>query len=272
MEKGKEKTFYLEKGLNVEVYDALHAAVPVSLEGDMDFYIRQASITGSPVLELGCGTGRVSLPLAEAGFTVVGLDISPAMLELAERKRSSYSSDIQKRISFVKGNMVDFDLSQSFNLIIIPFRAWQSLITPDDQRRSLLTMRRHLTDKGLLIIDIFDPRLDMCIPGEQDRSKHNPVVKNIFTGNDVEIQIAKHFNDTLNQVLIETWRFIERNSSGEVVRMDEEILRLRWTYRWEMRYLLELTGFEIINEFSNYDCSEPSYGKEQIWVVRKTGD
>lgn len=73
--------------------------------------------------------------------------------------------------------------------------------------------------------------------------------------------------DTLSQTLRERWRFTESTSSGTVVRREEEILELRWTYRYEMRYLLELGGLAIEGEFSDFGDSPPAYGREQIWVA-----
>jgi hypothetical protein len=144
------------------------------------------------------------------------------------------------------------------------------ILSPDNQRRSLLTMKNHLNDNGRLIINIFDPRLDMCLPGEQDRSGNNRTIKNPLNGNEIEVQVAVHINDTLNQTFTETWRFSEGDASGHILRVEDEILRMRWTYRWEMRYLFELTGFEVENEFSDFRESPPAYGKDQIWVVKKS--
>ena len=78
-------------------------------------------------------------------------------------------------------------------------------------------------------------------------------------------------NDTVAQTLEEVWRFTEVGPDGQPIRVEEEVLRMRWIYRWEMRYLLELCGFEIEAEYSDYAGAAPAYGKEQIWVARKAG-
>ena len=73
----------------------------------------------------------------------------------------------------------------------------------------------------------------------------------------------------MKQVLTELWRFTEINEAGDVLRQEEEVLTLRWTYRQEMRYLFELVGFEVEAEFSDFHGSPPAYGKEQVWVARR---
>jgi len=263
------KPFYMNKGLNVETYDAVHEIPSSVSEGDIDFYRSWANRMKGPVLEIGCGTGRVMLEIAKSGIEVVGLDLSHAMLEIFKSKVKALPDEIQKYISFVHGDMTDFDLRREFSLVIIPFRAWQVILTPQDQKRSLLAIRRHLKDDGRLIINIFDPRLDYCLPGKRDMSALDRTIKHPESGNDVLIRISEHFNDTLSQTINEKWEFKELDSKNNVVRFEEEDLILRWTYRWEMRHLFELTGFEVENEYSDFKGSPPDYGKEQVWIVKK---
>jgi ubiquinone/menaquinone biosynthesis C-methylase UbiE len=262
--------FYRIQGLNVETYDAIHDAPGAVSDGDIKFYKSWAYRMKGPVLEIGCGTGRIMLEIAHEGIEIVGLDLSAAMLDIAKLKCQAFPESTQKHVSFIQADMTEFDLGRKFSLIIIPFRAWQILTTPESQRQSLLTFRRHLTDDGRLIINNFDPRLDYCLPGMRDMSFLNKKVKHPVTGNDVTIKITQHFNDTLNQILNEKWEFEEIDSNGNIIRHEEESLSIRWTYRWEMRYLFELTGFELETEFSDYNGSPPDYGREQVWIVRKS--
>jgi SAM-dependent methyltransferase len=256
--------FYTDGGLNVETYDARTAGFP----GEVDWWVRQAHPTGGPVLELACGTGRVTWPIARAGVEIVGLDIGAGMLRTAEAKRAREPRDVSERIRFVRGDMADFSVGETFALAIIPFRAFQALLTPAAQRSSLACIRRHLRPGGRLIIDVFDPRLDWILPDRTEPGlPDRPNVTHPVTGNTVTVEVLTRANDPLSQTLRERWRFAERNSSGAVVRREEEILELRWTYRHEMRYLLELCGFAIESEFSDFSGSPPTYGREQIWVA-----
>lgn len=264
--------FYGKPGLNVETYDAFQERYTdepdfPALNGDVEFYKGLAMDSGGPVLELACGTGRVAWPIAEAGVEVVGLDLSEAMLAAARRKGERFPEEVQARASFVGGNMADFDLGRKFRLVVIAFRSFQSLLAPEEERACLERIRRHLEPGGLLVIDNFDPLLQYCLPGADspviDRSATHPA-----TGNAVKIDVIERTTDPYRQIITEHWRFTEHDENGDVVREEEDVLRLRWIYRQEMRYLFELTGFRVEGEFSDFHGDEPGYGKEQIWIAR----
>src|SRR5919202_1413424 len=138
------RSFYADGGLNVETYDGRTAGFP----GEIDWWVRHAVAAGGPVLELACGTGRVTWPIARAGVPIVGLDLSPAMLRTAESKRDRETPDASRRTRFVRGDMTHFELGEAFALAIIPFRAFQALLTPEAQRSSLPTSQPNLQPGG----------------------------------------------------------------------------------------------------------------------------
>lgn len=263
------RLFYQQPGLNTECYDELTAQGGPGVAGDVSYYLRHAQRVGGPVLELGAGTGRVTWALAAAGVEVVGLDLSEAMLERAWAKALDLPAAVRERAHFLLGDMSRFDLGRKFWLVIIPFRAFQSLTSPDDQRRALECVARHLHRGGRLIVDLFDPRLDLCLPDAPPDSKPQSV-KHPASGRRVVVEIVARTTDPLHQVLTEVWRFKELDDAGSVLRVEDERLTLRWTYRWEMRYLLELTGFEVVAEYSDFHESPPAYGQEQVWIARRS--
>ena len=116
------------EGADATFYDYCFQGV----EGDVQFYIEEARNAESPVLEIGCGTGRILLPIAESGGTVVGLDRSPTMLTILRRKLASYSAEMQSRVELIEGDMRNFSLGRRFKLVMIPFRAFLHLLTPKD--------------------------------------------------------------------------------------------------------------------------------------------
>jgi SAM-dependent methyltransferase len=260
--------FYQSSGLNVETYDERTALEGTPIEGDVEFIVRQARETDGPVLELGCGTGRVAWELARAGFRVVGQDTSPAMLDRAEAKRADMPDEAGKRIRFALGDMADIQLDEIFGLVFSAYRSFQALTTPEAQRQALQWVHWHLRPGGRFIVNLFDPRLEWCVPDAPLRPQES-VVRHPVTGNRVRAEVIEHVNDPLRQVLTATWRFTELDDADQVLRQEDEVLSLRWTYRWEMRYLFELTGFEIEAEYSDYHESPPAYGKEQVWVARR---
>ena len=163
--------------------------------------------------------------------------------------------------------MTAFSLDESFPLIIIAYRSFQMLTTPAQQQACLKGVVNHLTPGGLLIVDLFDPRLDMCTPDNAFGSAHT--ITHPGTGNDVHVEVTRTSTDPVSQTFTETWTFTESDKQGHIHRQEEEQLTMRWIYRYEMRYLLELAGLTVEAEYSDFDESPPAYGKEQIWLARR---
>ena len=260
--------FYTRRSLNVEIYAARTATLPV-VEGDFEFYLGLARQAPGPTLELGCGTGRLVIPLAREAISITGLDMSESMLDVAEDALSHEPEDVQARATFVEGNMTNFNMDEQFGLVFIAFRSFMMLDSAEKQRACLECVHRHLLPGGTLAIDIFDPQLERMTPGAgDDEWRSLSEMLHPETWNVVKIEVSDRQNDPVSQVFEETWRFTELGEEG-VVRQEEEVLRMRWTYRNEMRYLLELCGFEVVAEYSDYKKSPPAYGKEQVWVARR---
>jgi SAM-dependent methyltransferase len=260
-----ESSFFSREGLLVEIYDV---SFPSEI-GDVPFYVDLAGQTGGPALELGCGTGRVVWPLAEAGLHVVGLDLSAPMLRLAEAKRADHSEAVASRVRFEAGDMAHFDLPERFRFVYSACRAFQALLTPEDQRACLRSVHRHLEPGGLLVLNLFDPRLEWCADGEVKDPFAPDTFRHPETDHDVHVEIRCRRNDALSQVLFERWRLTERDAQGQTVRQVDEVLELRWTYRHEMRYLLELSGFDVEAEYSDFKKAPPKYAADQIWLARR---
>ncbi len=263
--------FYADDGLNAETYDARtpDALAASGIADDVAFYVATAAETGGPVLELGSGTGRVAWELAKAGHETVGVDLSDPMIRLAERKRTDHPEEISARVSFVRANMAELDLDRRFRLAVIPFRAFQQLTDPADQRRCLEAVHRHLEPGGRLVVDLFDPRLDWITPGgARPPIPHEPF-RHPVTGNEVRVVAGDRTLDVLAQTFTETWVFTEVDATGAVVREMRERLEMRWTYRYEMRYLLELAGFGEIEERGDFRGGPPAYGAEQVWIATR---
>ncbi len=262
----KATPYYSRTGLHIEIYDRMEwpANGP-----DVPFLVELAEESGGPVLELASGTGRVAWAIAEAGIKVVGLDLHPGMIKAAEAKRQDYPDAVGGRVRFEQGDMTDFNLGQTFRFAYITFRSFQALLTPEAQRACLQSVWRHLEPGGRLMINLFDPKLSRCDAGA-DWPIEQETLRNPATGLDVEQRSIERVNDPLSQTLKILWQLQEKDGSGRVVREAIERLDLRWTYRQEMRYLLELCGFEVEAEYSDFQKSPPAYGGEQVWVVRKT--
>jgi SAM-dependent methyltransferase len=261
--------FYERDGINPETYDSrsgAHISVgPVS--GDAAWYARKCREWGGQVLEGACGPGRVAWHLAEAGIEVVGFDLSPHMLARAEAKRATAAPEAAARVRFMPGDLRTFALGRKFRTALVPFRSFQILLTPEDQRACLDRFREHLEPGGHLVIDLFDPLYAALTKTPPDSIRPRSEVP-LHGGRVLRQSIVRDEVDPVTQVLSETWTFEELDSSGKVLRTERERLRMRWSFRWEMRHLFALAGFEVEAEYSDFKESPPAYAKEQIWVLR----
>ena len=252
-------------GIAVGSYD-LFADGP-AVAGDVAFYANCAQRFGGDVLELGTGTGRVAIPLVEVGHSVTGLDLSPAMLDVARRKATRLPPAAAARLTLVPGDMCDFDLGRRFALALIAFRAFQHVIEPAAQRRALMRVHRHLKPGGHLVINLFDPRLEFCLPGAPAMQDVREVL-DPATRHRIRRTMLQRDNDPFRQLIQERMRLDVIDEAGRVVMTEEGSMALRWTLRQEMAYLFELCGFEVVEQVADFFGAAPAYGKEQIWVAR----
>lgn len=127
------------------------------MQDDLPFYLERARLAGGDILELACGTGRVGIPLARAGFRVTGVDLSSDMLARFREKLQREDEATASRVELREADMADFDLGRTFPLVIIPFRSFQLLTEEDQAIRCLRNVRRHLRKDGTFIVNVFKP-------------------------------------------------------------------------------------------------------------------
>ena len=238
------------------------------VDGDVDFYVEEARQAGSPVPELGCGTGRILFPTAAAGVRVVGLDLSGDLLALARQKLACCSPKIQQRIELIQGDMRTFSLDQRFTLITIPYRTFQHLLTPVDQVQALECVYAHLEDEGLLVFNTFDPLQDIADAGFKGALKQDADFIEPDTGNRVVVWYCRHYDPQV-QLLEQELIYEEVDSRGQVESRTYGRLTLRYSFCYEMQYLLERSGFALESLYGDFQGRPfPGYG-EQVWVARK---
>jgi ubiquinone/menaquinone biosynthesis C-methylase UbiE len=240
------------EGVLARNYDALYGVMR-DPSGDAAFYRALAQETGGPVLELGCGTGRVLLPIAALGIPCVGVDASPAMLAGLRAKGPP------PNLELVEGRMETFDLGhRRFRLVTCPFRAFQHLLDVKAQLAALANVRRHLAPGGLLAFDVFDPKLAWLVaPGDTER------LDATFTLDGVQTRrFAKTRTDLTAQILEVTFRFEPTQTEGNTV------VRLRWFYRYEIEHLLARAGFTDVTIYGGYDRRPWRAEGETVIVAR----
>ena len=211
--------------------------------GDTGFYLSLAQETGGPVLELGCGTGRVLLPIARAGIDAVGLDQASEMLATLAAKEPPAT------LRLVEGAMTDFDLGpQRFRLVFSAFRPFQHLTTVDEQLACLACVRRHLAPGGLFAFDVFFPDLRRLADPEGHEWEEAR-----FADGDAEVtRYARTVPDTATQVLQVRFRYVRRRGD-EVLSEHAVDFTMRWFYRWELEHLLARAGFETVACYGSFD-------------------
>jgi SAM-dependent methyltransferase len=249
----------------VEAYDAFHGSGQYPLDGDIAFYTALARRAGGPVLELGCGTARVALPLAAAGLDVTGVDMAEAMLAVARRKLQVAPVDVQGRLTLLAADMTTIDLDRRFGCVIVPFRSFQQLLTVSLQREALRVIRRHLRPGGRVALHLFDPRLDVLV-GDGGAG---PIAEDTHprTGRRYAAEVLRCRFDYVAQVRHDIWRYTELDAAGRVIDEATRELAVRWTFRWELRHLLEASGFTVEAEYSDFHGAAPAYGRELIVVA-----
>ena len=244
-----------------EVYDRVFSY----LTEDIPFYVEEAVRSGGPVLEAGCGTGRVALAMAEAGVEVVGIDISPAMLRVAQHKLRA-RRELRGRVSFLRRDMASFNLRRRFSLIVTPFRSFQALLSVAEQRRALEAFRRHLAPGGRLIVDAFVPNLEILV-NDPSILAHLRDTPDPLTGGKL-VMWHQSYVDPFTQVL-DVRQVIEAvDPQGHMLGRFYRDFQMRYTFRYEFQHLLELCGFQIealYGDFQRTPFDESS--REQVWVA-----
>jgi len=249
-------------------YDYYSAGVP----GDVEFCVEEARKTGSPVLEIGCGTGRILIPVAEAGVDIVGLDRAPSMLALAREKVAKLPPGTRRRIELVPGDMRDFDLGRRFNLAMIPYRAFLHLLTIADQRQALACIRDHLVDGGRLVLNVFDPRLETIVAHRGSLGsalKLDSEFVHPDTGRRVIVWDTRQYEPD-EQLVRQYFVFEELDDDGNVVAKRFTPLVLRYAFRYEMQHLLELSEFAVEALYGDFARGPFRAGGEQVWIARRT--
>ena len=237
---------------------------------DVAFFVELARNVAGPVLEVACGTGRVLLPCARAGATMIGVDVSPQMLDVARRQLAGEPADVRDRVSLIEGDMRDLDLGKTFELITLPFRGFQHLMTAEDQRRALRRFRAHLAPGGRLVLDLFNPSIPFL--GDERFSIH-PMREPPFTmpdGRRVVRSSRIAARDFPQQTQVVEFTIEVTHPDG---REEQHVERfsLRYVFRFELEYLLECEGFHVEAIYGDYDKSPfaTRYPGEIIAVARR---
>jgi SAM-dependent methyltransferase len=224
-----------------------------TLQGDVEWYRRKALESGGPVLELGAGTGRITIPIAEAGVRVSALDADAGMLDRLRQKIAALPGEARSRVAVHQGDMRAFALDEQYALVIIPFRAFLHNITRDDQLATLRRVHAHLRPGGEVALNMFHPSLEYMAANAGAYAGvwrwRNTVA--LPDGRFVVYSEASRY-DTVRQRLRSMIRTEEFGADGSLLRTNMMHLQLAYLYASDIASLLDEAGFEPPRIFGDF--------------------
>jgi SAM-dependent methyltransferase len=254
-------------GHSVEFYDYI---VPYGARKDVEFYVSLAGETPGNVLELGCGTGRILIPVARSGVRITGLDAEPGMLELCREKLSGEPEQVRGNVTLVEGDMRDFDLGTEFGLITVPFRAFQHLETVEDQISCLGRVREHLSDEGTFVLDLFNPSMASLLDENRKEEFGDEPEFSMPDGRLVTRRARVASVDRVRQVMDCEFIYYVTHPDGRNERLVHPFT-VRYLFRYEAEHLLCRCGFRIREVFGGFDRSPfgSDWPGEQIFLAER---
>lgn len=233
---------------------------------DLELYTELAGDTGGPIFEVACGTGRVMLHLARAGYDIDGIDIEPAMLDRARRKAEALPDEARQRLGFHLGDVLKFDTERRYALIILSYNALLHFHRQDDQLALLRRLRGWLADDGLLVIDLVNPG-DSFGAQDTDALLLEKTFLDADTGHLV-MQYSVSSLDRTEQLLRVTWIYDEIGDDGTVKRTFAPVV-YRYIFYYELRLLLMLSGFRVDAVYGSAELDPYEDGSERMVVLAK---
>ena len=226
-----------------ELYDLLFE----SLDFDRAFWLEVGRGARGPVLDLGCGTGRILIPLLESGVDGDGVDLHPRMLERLRAK----AAKLGHRPRLVAADMRDFTMPRLYARVICAFNAFAHCESTEDQLATLRCCREHLEPGGALVLHISYPGAALWLNASGAPVLEHETV-NPATGNKLQLYDRRVMN-IVNQSQHSEIEVRELDAKGSVVASHRFEARQRWVYRYELELLLRLAGFprwEIHGDFA----------------------
>lgn len=257
---------YQDNPFVARLYDQV---VPYRDRPDIEFFMDLAQESGGPILEVGCGTGRVLIPTARAGLQITGLDLSQHMLDVCRQVLENEPPEVQDRVTLIQNDMRNFSLGKTFSLVTTPFRPFQHLLTVEDQISCLTSIRNHLEPGGALILDIFNPSLQALTA--DNLGEEIGLEPEFTTPEGIKVlRFDKAVSrDLINQIIQVELIYYLTHPDGRKERL-VHAFPLRYLFRFEAEHLLSLCGFEVEDLYADYQKNPlgSAYPGELIFVAR----
>jgi SAM-dependent methyltransferase len=218
--------------------------------------------TGGPLLELGCGSGRLLAPLAKAGYRITGVDLSPKMLDLARSRIAA--ADAGERVTLLEGDFTTIPLGGPFSFAFIVMNTFLHLLSTGEQVRALRHWYEHLVPGGLLLIDVFAPDAAE-LAGFDGRIEFDKMWQDASTGNTVVKQVVRTVEQA-EQLVHLTMMYDDCPAGGPMERTVVSF-DLRYIWRFEAELLLRQAGFELEAVYGDWDLAPFDSASERLIVV-----
>ncbi|MEB2777347.1 class I SAM-dependent methyltransferase [Algoriphagus sp. D3-2-R+10] len=234
------------------IYDGLNTFL-----SDLQFYKKWLPKNNdAKILELCCGTGRLTLPIAKDGYNICGVDYTSSMLERAKVKASEVGLDI----NFIEADIRTLNLQEKFDLILIPFNSIHHLYRNEDLFKVFKGVKSHLKDGGSFVLDCFNPNIQFVVESEKEQN----VIAEYTTddGREVLIKQAMRYESSTQINRIE-WHYFINGKFHSIQNMD-----MRLFFPKELDSYLEWTGFNIVHKFGSFE--EEAFdddSEKQIYVL-----
>jgi ubiquinone/menaquinone biosynthesis C-methylase UbiE len=234
------------------IYDGLN-----TFQSDLPFYKKWLPKNqNAKILELCCGTGRLTLPIAKDGYNICGVDNSSSMLEQAKVK----TSEIGLEINFIEADIRTLNLQEEYDHIFIPFNSIHHLYKSEDLFKAFESVKKHLKNGGSFILDCFNPNIQYIVENE---NKQNVIAEyTTKDGREVSIKQTMRYKNATQINRIE-WHYFINGCFHSIQNMD-----MRVFFPKELDSYLEMSGFKIIHKYGNFEEEKfNDKSEKQIFVL-----
>ena len=238
---------------DADIYDGMNTRMD-----DLRFYRRWLPQNkNARILELCCGTGRLTIPIAKEGYDITGVDFTPSMLQQAKAK----ASEAGLEIGFIEADIRTLDLQEKYDLVFIPFNSIHHLYRNEDLFQAFAVVKNHLKEGGLFLMDCFNP--DIRYITEAEKGQQEIAAYTTGSGREVVVKETMRYENATQINRIQWHYFID----GEFDSTQD--LDMRMFFPQELDSYLEQSGFKIIHKYGGFE-GEPfnDYSDKQIFVCR----
>lgn len=242
---------------DASIYDGMNTTL-----ADLQFYMHWLPENmEAQILELCCGTGRLTVPIAKDGYDITGVDYTSSMLTQAKQKASEAGLDIR----FIEADIRTLDLQEKYNLIFIPFNSIHHLYTNEDLFKAFNAVKKHLKVGGLFLFDCFNPNIQYIVEGEKEQRE----IANYRTDDGREVLIRQTMRyEKAAQINCIEWHYFINGKFDSVQNLD-----MRMFFPQELDTYLAWNGFQIIHKYGGFEEEIFNDNSEkQVFVCRVSSE